>query len=139
MEGNLKDYLNVCECTDSLPYSNLVRRSKESSPPDFRDSGDPKIMTKQYCVYILSSKPYGTLYIGITSNLVKRVWEHKNKFVEGFTKKYCVDKLVYYEICSDPETAIKREKRLKRYPRQWKINLIEKENPEWLDLYEKIL
>jgi putative endonuclease len=93
-------------------------------------------MEKNYYVYILASKRNGTLYIGITSNLIKRVWEHKEKIADGFTKKYDVDKLVYVEHFHDPENAIKREKRLKKYKRQWKINLIEKDNPQWKDLYD---
>ena len=96
-------------------------------------------MDKQYYVYILASRKNGTLYIGITSDIVKRVWEHKEKTVKGFTSKYGVDKLVYYEVFKDPENAIKREKRLKEYKRQWKIDLIEKDNPEWKDLYKEIV
>jgi putative endonuclease len=96
-------------------------------------------MSKEYYVYILASKRNGTLYIGVTSDLIKRVWEHKNQLVRGFTKKYGVDKLVYFETFIDPETAIWREKRLKKYPRQWKLNLIRKMNPEWKDLYESII
>ena len=95
-------------------------------------------MEKDYYVYILASKRNGTLYIGITSDLIKRVWEHKNKFVDGFTKRYNINKLVYYEQYSDPENAIKREKRLKKYNRKWKLNLIEEVNPDWKDLYEEI-
>jgi len=75
------------------------------------------------------------LYVGITSDLIRRVWEHKNKLVEGFTQRYNIDKLVYFEQCSDVESAISREKRLKRYNRKWKLGLIEKENHEWKDLY----
>ena len=93
-------------------------------------------MEKNYYVYMLASKRNGTLYIGITSNLIKRVWEHKEKIADSFTKKYDVDKLVYVEYFRDPENAIKREKRLKKYKRQWKINLIEKDNPQWKDLYD---
>ena len=93
-------------------------------------------MEKNYYVYILASKRNGTLYIGVTSNLIKRVWEHKEKVADGFTKKYDVDKLVYVEYFRGPENAIKREKRLKKYKRQWKINLIEKDNPQWKDLYD---
>ena len=93
-------------------------------------------MEKEFYVYILASKRNGTLYIGVTSDLIKRIWEHKNKFVEGFTKQYHVDKLVYFEQFRDPENAIKREKRLKKYTRKWKLDLIEKMNPEWDDLYE---
>jgi len=95
-------------------------------------------MEKKYFVYIMASKKNGTIYIGITSNLTKRVWQHKEKLVEGFTDKYNVDRLVYYEMFDDPENAIKREKRLKRYKRDWKIQLVEKGNPEWDDLYEEI-
>ena len=94
---------------------------------------------KSYCVYILASQRNGTLYIGITNNLVKRVWEHKNKKVEGFTKKYEVHHLVYYEIHENPELAIIREKQLKKWNRLWKIRIIEKMNPEWKDLYQEIL
>ena len=93
-------------------------------------------MDKNYYVYILASKRNGTLYTGITSNLVKRVWEHKEKVIEGFTKKYNVDKLVYIEQFRDPENAIKREKRLKKYSRKWKLHLIEEDNPDWDDLYD---
>ena len=96
-------------------------------------------MDKQYYVYILASRKNGTLYIGITSDPVKRIWEHKSKKFEGFTSKYGVNKLVYYEIFDDPENAIKREKRLKEYKRQWKIDLFEKDNPDWKDLYETIV
>ncbi len=91
---------------------------------------------KQYCVYILASKKNGTLYIGVTSDLLKRVWQHKNKTAEGFTKKYGVDRLVYYEQTEDVRSALDREKQLKNWKRQWKIELIEKENPEWNDLYD---
>ena len=101
-------------------------------------SGNPERMVKYYYVYILASQRNGTLYIGITSDLIKRVWEHKNKFVDGFTKKYNINKLIYYEQYSDPENAIKREKRLKKYNRKWKLTLIEKANPQWKDLYEEV-
>jgi putative endonuclease len=96
-------------------------------------------MDKNYYVYILASKRNGTLYIGITSDLIKRAWQHKEKFVDGFTKKYNVNKLVYFEQYTDPENAIKREKRLKKYERQWKIKLIEKDNPQWKDLYNTLV
>jgi len=94
---------------------------------------------KQSYVYILSSKKNGTLYIGVTSDLIKRVWEHKNNVVEGFTKKYSIHNLVYFEIFEDIEQAINREKQLKRWNRKWKLELIEKSNPNWVDLYEGIL
>ncbi|MBP3491231.1 GIY-YIG nuclease family protein [bacterium] len=90
-------------------------------------------------VYILFNKRNGTLYVGVTSDLVKRVYEHKNKCVEGFTKKYAVDKLGYYEVCDDIQTAIEREKQLKSGNRKRKIELIEKNNSEWKDLYYEII
>lgn len=98
-----------------------------------------KSITKNYYVYILVSKKNGTLYIGVTNNLIKRVWQHKNKLVDGFTKKYGVDKLVYFEETADVMSAGKREKQLKNWHRQWKINLIHGKNPEWRDLYEEII
>jgi len=88
-----------------------------------------------YYVYILASKRNGTLYIGVTGNLIKRVYEHKNGIVEGFTQKYNVHVLVYYEKYGNVRNAIKREKHLKKWNRKWKLNLIEKENPNWDDLY----
>ena len=96
-------------------------------------------MGKSFYVYILSSKRNGTLYIGVTSDLIKRAWEHKNKLAEGFTEKYGIDKLVYYEQFQDAESALRREKRLKKYNRKWKIDLIEKSNPDWKDLYEELI
>ncbi len=96
-------------------------------------------MDKQYYVYILASRKNGTLYIGITSDLIRRTWEHKNGFVKGFSSKYGVDKLVYFEIFDNPENAINREKRLKSYKRKWKIDLIEQNNPTWKDLYQDII
>ena len=90
-------------------------------------------------VYILASRKHGTLYVGVTSNLIKRIWQHKNDLVDGFTKKYRVHLLVYYELHSDMEQAIIREKQLKHWNRAWKIRLIEGLNPCWDDLYESIL
>ncbi len=90
-------------------------------------------------VYILFSQRNGTLYVGVTSNLIKRIYEHKNKFVEGFTKKYGVDKLGYYEIYEDIEKAIEREKKLKNSSRKKKLELIETNNPNWVDLYDEII
>lgn len=95
-------------------------------------------MDTQYFVYILASKRNGTLYVGVTSDLTKRVWEHKNDVVEGFTKEHGVKTLVYYEGHKDVEQAIRREKRLKRWDRKWKLELIEKDNPDWNDLYETV-
>ncbi|UOY05406.1 GIY-YIG nuclease family protein [Muricauda sp. SCSIO 64092] len=88
----------------------------------------------QYYVYILTNKKNGTLYIGISNDLERRIWEHRNKLVEGFTKKYSLNRLVYFEQYQYVNDAILREKRLKKWKRQWKINLIEEENPEWNDL-----
>ena len=93
-------------------------------------------MNKQPCVYLLASGRNGTLYVGVTSNLIKRVWEHKNHVVDGFTKKYQVDRLVWYEAHETMESAIQREKAIKEWHRAWKLNLIEKFNPDWADLYE---
>jgi putative endonuclease len=93
---------------------------------------------KDYYVYILCSERNGTLYIGVTSKLAKRVYEHKNDLVDGFTKKYNVHNLAWYEIHGDIETAITREKQIKKWKRDWKINLIEKYNPDWDDLYDSI-
>jgi len=94
---------------------------------------------KQYWVYILASCKNGTLYIGVTSDLIKRVWEHKNNITKGFTSKHDVKGLVYFEQTSSVEEAIKREKQLKSWNRDWKIKLIEKNNPEWIDIYENII
>jgi len=95
-------------------------------------------MKKQFFVYILSSQRNGTLYIGVTSNLVKRIWEHKNNQAEGFIRKYNVKNLVYFEIHDNAESAITREKQIKKWKRAWKIRLIEEKNPDWKDLYDVI-
>ena len=97
------------------------------------------MLKKQYFVYILTNKTNTTVYIGITNNLIRRIYEHKNKFVEGFTKKYNLTKLVYFEIFENPESAIKREKTLKNLVRRKKDKLIGSKNPEWRDLYPEIL
>ena len=90
------------------------------------------------CVYILANKPNGTLYIGVTSNLVHRVWQHKNDVVEGFTKQYGVHRLVWYEVHDTMDAALTREKALKWWKRAWKITLIEENNPTWTDLYDEV-
>ena len=92
-----------------------------------------------YYIYILASKRNGTLYIGMTNNLLRRVYEHKNALVDGFTKKYSVKSLVYYEQIDDVNSAILREKRLKTWKRAWKIKLIEDFNPTWKDLYNDLI
>ena len=91
-----------------------------------------------YYVYILSSQRNGTLYVGSTTDLVRRVWEHKNKVIRGFTEKYNVNQLVYYEIHELYVEAARREKRFKNWCRKWKLNLIEEFNPTWRDLYQEI-
>jgi putative endonuclease len=99
---------------------------------------ESSIMIKQPAVYILASARNGTLYVGVTSDLVKRVWEHGNNLIEGFTKRYDVHQLVWYELHENMNSAIEREKKLKEWKRRWKVNLIEKSNPNWNDLYESI-
>ena len=94
--------------------------------------------SKSFYVYILASKIGGMLYIGVTSHLVRRVYEHRSKMVKSFTEKYDVVRLVYFEQFDDPENAIKREKHLKKWNRAWKIRLIEQQNPNWDDLYPTI-
>jgi putative endonuclease len=95
-------------------------------------------MEKQYHVYIMTNKRNGTLYIGMTSDLIKSVWQHKNELVEGFTKRYSVKRLVYFEVYISVGEAILREKRLKKWNRKWKLRIIEEANPEWNDLYSTI-
>ena len=112
-----------------MSFPILTRHSREGG----------NLLKMKYYVYILTSEFNGTLYIGVTNNLVKRVWEHKNKLLEGFTKKFNVSLLVYYEEYLDIRDAIEREKRMKKWNRQWKVNLIEKSNPSWNDLYDKIV
>ncbi|MCF6330416.1 MAG: GIY-YIG nuclease family protein [Sulfurimonas sp.] len=90
-------------------------------------------------IYIMANKKNGTLYIGVTSDIVKRVYEHKNKLVDSFTKKYNLNKLVYYEVYDEINEAIKREKQLKSWKRDWKNELVEKMNKNWCDLYKEIL
>jgi len=93
---------------------------------------------KKFYVYIICSKRNGTLYTGVTSNIVKRIYEHKNNLVKGFTSKYNVNSLVWYEVHESAESAIRREKQIKKWNRAWKLRLIEKDNPQWNDLYENI-
>ena len=93
---------------------------------------------KQPCVYILASQKNGTLYIGVTSDLRKRIWEHKNDVVEGFSKKYGVHILVWYQLFDDMENAIIKEKQMKKWNRQWKLRAIEEMNPDWDDLYDEL-
>ena len=97
------------------------------------------LVDKYPAVYILSNKRNGTLYIGVTSDLAKRVWEHKNDLVEGFSKRYRIHTLVWYELHESMESAILREKRIKEWKRTWKLQLIERNNPDWQDLYHNIV
>jgi putative endonuclease len=94
---------------------------------------------KQPCVYMLASGRNGTLYVGLTSDLVKRVWQHKNDVVQGFSKEHCVHKLVWYEVHDVMESAIVREKNIKAWKRLWKLRLVEEMNPDWKDLYDGVL
>lgn len=112
-----------------LQDDNLVRHCYQSGND----------MRNQYYVYILASKPNGTLYVGVTNNLIRRVWEHKQKLVSGFTTKYSVDRLVYFEISEDSISAIEREKQIKNLVRRKKIAMIEKENKEWRDMYGELI
>ena len=96
-------------------------------------------MVRQAAVYILANKPNGTLYIGVSNDLVKRTWEHRNDMVEGFSKKYGIHRLVYYELYEDMVSAITREKQMKKWHRSWKLELIERQNPDWNDLWEGIV
>lgn len=94
---------------------------------------------KNPCIYILANRKYGTIYIGVTSNLVKRVWQHKNNITKSFTQKYHIHYLVWYEVHQEITSAIAREKNLKKWRRDWKIKLIERDNPNWLDLYPDLI
>jgi putative endonuclease len=96
-------------------------------------------LSKQPAVYILASRKNGTLYVGVTSGLVKRIWEHKHDQVAGFTKRYGIHLLVWYELHDSMESAIEREKRIKDWKRVWKLELIERSNPNWMDLYPTII
>jgi putative endonuclease len=94
---------------------------------------------RQPAVYILANKRNGTLYVGVTSDLVRRIWEHKKSLIEGFTKRYGIKQLVWYELHQTMQSAIVKEKRLKEWKRAWKLELIEETNPDWCDLYDTIV
>jgi putative endonuclease len=96
------------------------------------------VVDKRPCVYILASQRNGTLYVGVTNDLARRVWEHKEKAIEGFTKEYGVDSLVFYEFHETMNDALTRERRMKKWRRQWKLDLIEQSNPQWRDLYAEL-
>jgi len=121
----------------------MLRRTIFSQPLPNRKvipakAGIQRQHLKEFYVYILCSKRNGTLYTGVTSNLIKRVYEHKNDLVNGFTQRYKVHRLVWYETHESWESAIKREKQIKRWKKAWKLTMIEKSNPFWNDLYEAI-
>jgi putative endonuclease len=120
-----------------LSGTSFLLSSFRRKPESRRETEKP--VDKQPAVYILASKRNGTLYIGVTSDLAKRIWEHRNNMVEGFTKRYGVHHLVWYEVHESMESAIQREKRLKEWKRVWKLELIESTNPNWQDLYHKIV
>jgi putative endonuclease len=113
----------------SFRGASILRASPESITP---------AVAMAYYVYLLASKKHGTLYLGVTNNIVRRAYEHRTKAVDGFTKRYDVDKLVWFEIYDNIANAITREKELKKWRRDWKIRLIEEENPNWTDLYPSI-
>jgi putative endonuclease len=106
-----------------------------STNPSFGQKPESTLM-KQPCAYILASKRNGTLYLGVTSNLMQRVWQHRNDLANGFTKRYGIHTLVWYEVHGTMQSAIAREKAIKEWKRAWKIELIEKTNPQWQDLYQ---
>jgi putative endonuclease len=110
--------------------------STDQIPDGYTRTGDA--MERQPAVYMLASRPYGTLYVGVTSNLRARVWQHRNDVIDGFTKKYAAHTLVWFEIHSTMYSAISREKQLKKWNRSWKVLLIQETNPDWRDLWNDI-
>jgi len=135
--------VNISELLKKLQlkkYWILARHSRGEPAPAKAWGGNPEhdIMDKQFYVYILASKRNGTLYIAVTSDLIQRIWQHKNKMAKGFAQKYNVNKLVYYEVHLNAESAITKEKQMKKWQRAWKLQLIEEKNPDWKDLYDDI-
>lgn len=122
-------------CAWGLRRERCPRRRESLLPA----SGDQQIEIKTYYVYLLASKKNGTLYAGVTGNLFQRVWQHKNDVHEGFTRRCSVHRLVWFEATTDVQAALLREKQIKKWRRQWKINLIEEENPNWDDLHEELI
>lgn len=114
-------------------FSRVRIKGRSSTPTEWSPA-----VPKRGHAYLLASGRNGTLYVGVTSDLVRRVWKHHQHLVEGFTKRYGVDRLVYYEVHGSMEKAVRREKRLKRWHRSWKLELIEEVNPTWRDLYEEL-
>jgi putative endonuclease len=130
----------VFVCGASLiPLARRANILRHSGTRPLARARNPFLHTRMtYYVYLLASDKYGTLYLGVTNDVVRRVYEHKSKATHGFTKRYSVDKLVWFEIYDDATTAISREKELKKWRRDWKIRLIEESNPQWTDLYPQI-
>ena len=118
-----------------FPFANFFKSSSQRK----LGPSPPNITLKQPCVYILASQKDGTLYVGVTSDLIKRVWQHKNDCVDGFTKEHRVHLLVWYEVHETMDSAITREKNIKAWKRLWKLELIEKSNIDWDDLYDQIV
>ena len=141
MDSRLSDHGNdirqelsqVAPSTQSFP-----RRRASITLKKLKQTWRPRMAHKP-STYILSNKKNGTLYIGVTSNLAQRIWQHKSKVCQGFSNKYDLDMLIFYELHVDIKEAILREKQLKKWRRQWKINLINEQNPNWVDLWESIL
>ena len=119
--------IGTIECLLLVGYIAIVNKKKSNR----------NVMKRMY-VYIITNKPNGTLYTGVTNDLVRRMYEHRNKLLKGFSQRYNLSKLVYYECYEDEATAIAREKQMKHFKREWKLELINNFNPEWLDLYESI-
>lgn len=117
-----------------IPAGGIMR----SMRPQSRDPGEKTMKDHTYFIYIIASRKNGTLYVGVTNQLLRRVQQHRERLVPGFTKKYGVKILVYFEVHNDINEAIAREKRLKHWRRSWKLELIEKKNPEWRDLWPEL-
>jgi putative endonuclease len=134
--GNLTGRLVIPErfCRES--WEGARQRDSRQRHAGMTGRGNEVYSDKTYLVYILASKPHGVLYIGFTGEPVSRMYQHKREARDGFTKRYHVKRLVYYELFNDPLLAIQREKQLKKWNRAWKIRLIEKHNPQWIDLCE---
>jgi len=120
-----------------MPLNNYVIPGEDRTQGVRSEGREPNL--KRYFIYLLASKPYGTLYVGVTGDLAERTWQHRSDLIDGFTKKYGVHLLVWFEEWGDIRDAIGREKQIKGWNRAWKIKLIEKQNPRWQDLYEDFL
>jgi putative endonuclease len=142
MRGSICDFPSSSRMRGSIPIPVILANAGiHLRIPIVRQYSRSKnlLMLKQPAVYILASQPRGTLYVGVSSNLIQRIWQHKSGVMEGFTERYEVDRLVYFEMHTDMTGAITREKQLKKWKRDWKIALIEKDNPDWRDLWPEIV